>query len=102
MIESWSARVSIRSPRALFFTLTVAGFLMWVALSDERTCLSFIIAFGPRHSSDSRVLVMQNLWLYFTASHLKFPQPGKSGPLISPRNRWPNHWGPLFLISYDS
>jgi hypothetical protein len=28
----------------LYYSLTVAGLLIWGALSDERTCLSFIIA----------------------------------------------------------
>jgi hypothetical protein len=33
----------------------VAGLLMWGALSDERTGLTFTIAAGPRRRSHSRV-----------------------------------------------
>jgi hypothetical protein len=36
---------------------TVAGLLMWGALSDERTDLSFTIASGPRQRSHFRVRV---------------------------------------------
>jgi hypothetical protein len=34
---------------------TVAGLLMWGALSDERTGLSFTTAAGPHQRSHSRV-----------------------------------------------
>jgi hypothetical protein len=37
--------------------MTVAGLLMWDALSDERTGLSFAIAADPRQGSHSRVRV---------------------------------------------
>jgi hypothetical protein len=36
---------------------TIAGLLMWDALSDERTGLSFAISAGPRNRSHSRVRV---------------------------------------------
>jgi hypothetical protein len=35
----------------LYYCLTVAGLLIWCALSDERTGLSFTIAAGPRQRS---------------------------------------------------
>jgi hypothetical protein len=38
----------------LYCCQTVAGLLMWGALSDERTGLSFTIAAGPRQRSHSR------------------------------------------------
>jgi hypothetical protein len=38
-----------------YYCLTVAGLLMWDALSDERTGLSFTIAPGPRHHSHFQV-----------------------------------------------
>jgi hypothetical protein len=41
----------------LYYCLTVAGLLIWGALSDERTDLSFTIAAGPRERSHSRVRV---------------------------------------------
>jgi hypothetical protein len=39
------------------YCLTVAGLLIWGALSDERTGLSFTIAAGPRQHSHFRVRV---------------------------------------------
>jgi hypothetical protein len=41
----------------LYYCLTVAGLLIWGALSDERTGLSFAIAIGPRQRSHFRVRV---------------------------------------------
>jgi hypothetical protein len=41
----------------LVYCLTVAGFLIWGALSDERTGLPFAIATGPRQRSHFRVRV---------------------------------------------
>jgi hypothetical protein len=40
-----------------YYCQTVAGLLMWGALSDERTCLSFTTAPGPRQRSHFRVRV---------------------------------------------
>jgi hypothetical protein len=40
-----------------YYCQTVAGLLMWGALSDERTGLSFTIAAGFRQRSHSRVQV---------------------------------------------
>jgi hypothetical protein len=37
-----------------FYCQIVAGLLMWSALSDERTDLSFTVAVGPRQRSHSR------------------------------------------------
>jgi hypothetical protein len=44
----------------LYYFLTVAGLLIWSALSDERTGLSFIIAAGPCQRSHFRVRVPYN------------------------------------------
>jgi hypothetical protein len=41
----------------IYYCQTVAGLLMWSALSDERTVLSFTIAAGPRQRSHSWVRV---------------------------------------------
>jgi hypothetical protein len=49
----------------LYYCQTVAGLLMWDALSEERTGLSFTIAAGPRQHSHSRV--------HFTVSDSRFP-----------------------------
>jgi hypothetical protein len=51
-----------------YYCQTVAGLLMWGALSDERTGLSFTIATGPRQRSHSRVQVP-----HFTVSNSRLP-----------------------------
>jgi hypothetical protein len=56
-----------------YYCQTVAGLLMWSALSDERTGLSFTIAPGPRQRSHFWILVPWALWPYFTVSNSKFP-----------------------------
>jgi hypothetical protein len=52
---------------------TVAGLLMWGALSDERTSLSFTIVVGPRQRSHSRVLFPWDSRPYFTVSDWRLP-----------------------------
>jgi hypothetical protein len=54
----------------LDYCLTVAGLLIWSALSDERTGLVFSIATGPRQRSHFRV---RDSWPYFTFSDLRLP-----------------------------
>jgi hypothetical protein len=52
---------------------TVAGLLLWGALSDERTGLSFTIAGGPRQRSLSRVRVPWD-WRPYLLSYIRdFP-----------------------------
>jgi hypothetical protein len=60
-----------------YYCQTVAGLLMWGALSDEMTGLSFTIAAGPRQRSLSRVRVPSNSRPYFTVSEsrLRFSSP---------------------------
>jgi hypothetical protein len=53
--------------------LTVTFLIPWVALSDERTGLSFVCAAGPCQRSLSRVLVPWNLRPYFPFSDLRLP-----------------------------
>jgi hypothetical protein len=57
----------------LYYCLAVAGFLIWGALSDERTGLSFTIAAGPCQRSNFRVRVPWDLRPYFTVSDSRFP-----------------------------
>jgi hypothetical protein len=57
----------------LDYCLTVAGLLMWGALSDERMGLEFAIAAGPRQRNHSRVQVPWNSRPYFTASDSRLP-----------------------------
>jgi hypothetical protein len=49
---------------------TFAGLLIWGALSDERTGLSFTIAAGPSQPSHSRVRAPWDLRPYFTVPDL--------------------------------
>jgi hypothetical protein len=60
-----------------YFCQTIAGLLIWGALSDEMTVLSFTIASGPRQRSHSRVRVPWYSRPYFTVSdsRLTFSSP---------------------------
>jgi hypothetical protein len=51
--------------------LTVTFLIPWVALSDERTGLSFVCAAGPCQRTLSRVIVPWDLRPYFTVSDLR-------------------------------
>jgi hypothetical protein len=57
----------------LYYCLTVVGLLIWGALSDERTDLSFVIATGPRQGSHFLIRVPWNSLPYFTLSDLRLP-----------------------------
>jgi hypothetical protein len=89
-----------------YYCQTIAGLLMWGALSDERTGLPFTNAAGPRQRSHSWVRVG-------TRDHILLSQirdsPNLEGQVpvfISPRNRvaqlYPPALGSLFVASYDS
>jgi hypothetical protein len=56
-----------------YYCQTVASLLVWGALSDERTGLSFTTAAGPRQRSHFRVRVPWDSWPYFTVSDSRFP-----------------------------
>jgi hypothetical protein len=56
-----------------YYCQTVAGLLIWGALSDERTGLSFTIAAGLRQGNHSRVRVPWDSRLYFTVSDSRLP-----------------------------
>jgi hypothetical protein len=56
-----------------YYCQTVAGLLMWGALSDGMTGLSFAIAAGPRQRSNSRVGVPWDSPPYFTVSDSRLP-----------------------------
>jgi hypothetical protein len=51
-----------------YYCQTIAGLLMWGALSDERMALSFTIAAGSRQYSHFRVRDPWDSWPYFTVS----------------------------------
>jgi hypothetical protein len=65
-----------------YYSQTIAALLLWSALSDERTDLSFIIAASSRQHSRSRVRVSPGSWPYFTLSDSRLPQPGGPRPRI--------------------
>jgi hypothetical protein len=56
-----------------YYRRTVAGLLMWGALSDVRTGLSFTIAAGPCQRSHSLVRSPLDSRPYFTVSDLRLP-----------------------------
>jgi hypothetical protein len=57
----------------IYYSLAVTVLLLWGALSDERTGLSFVYAAGPRQRSLPWVRVPWHLWPYFTVSDLRLP-----------------------------
>jgi hypothetical protein len=58
----------------IFFTVkTVAGLVIWGALSNERTGLSFTIAAGPRQRSHFRIRVPYDSRPYFTVPDSRLP-----------------------------
>jgi hypothetical protein len=57
----------------IYYCLTVTVLLLWGALSDERTGLSFVYAAGPRQRSLSRVRVPWISRPYFTVSVFRLP-----------------------------
>jgi hypothetical protein len=70
---SWCQAPIVGLRPDFYYCQTVAGFLMWGALSGERTCLSCTTAAGPRQRSYSRFRVPWDSWPYFTASYSRLP-----------------------------
>jgi hypothetical protein len=56
-----------------YYCQTVAGLLMWAAVSDDRTALSFTTAAGPRQRSLSLVRVPWDSRICFTVPNLRLP-----------------------------
>jgi hypothetical protein len=65
-----------------YYCQTIAGLLLWSALSDERTGLSFTNAAGPRPRSHSQVRVP---WDHILVSQIR-DSPNLEGP---PGRGWP-------------
>jgi hypothetical protein len=61
---------------------------MWGVISDERKCVSFTIAAGPRQPNHSQVRVPRDSKPYFTVSDSRLLQPAGSGP---PGTGWPSY-----------
>jgi hypothetical protein len=79
---SWCQAPIWGSRPDLYYCQTVASFLMWDALSDERTGLALTIAAGSRQHSHFWVRVPQDSWKYFTVSDSRLPQPRGPCPCI--------------------
>jgi hypothetical protein len=56
-----------------YYCQTVVCLLMWGAVSDERTGVSFTIAHGPRQRIHSRIRVPWDSWPYITVSDSRLP-----------------------------
>jgi hypothetical protein len=69
---SWD-KAPIWGLRPDLYYCQIAGLLMWGAVSDERTDLSFTIAAGAHQRSHSRVRVPWDSRPYFTASDSRLP-----------------------------
>jgi hypothetical protein len=79
---------------------TIAGFLMWDVLSDERMGLTFTNDAGPRQRSHSRIRVPRDSWPHFTVSDSRLPTWRARSPyLYPPVTGWPSyiprHWTSL-------
>jgi hypothetical protein len=72
---SWNKAIIWGLRPDFYYCETVAGLLMWGALFDERTSLSFAIAAGTRQRSYSRVRVPWSSPPYFTVSDSRLPFP---------------------------
>jgi hypothetical protein len=57
----------------IYYCLKIKVLLLWGALSDERTGLSFIYVAGRRQHSLSRIRVPWDSWPYFIVSDLRLP-----------------------------
>jgi hypothetical protein len=90
-----------------YYCQTVAGLLIWGALSEERTGLSFTIAAGLRQRSHFRVRVPWNSWPHFYCLRSEtslfvasYDSQGYGGmnydSLIIPR--WPEYRSPLRTV----
>jgi hypothetical protein len=55
----------------IYYFLSVTVLILWGALSEERTDLSFVYAAGLHQHSLSRVRVPWDTWPYFTLSDLR-------------------------------
>jgi hypothetical protein len=70
---SWNKTPIWGSRPDFYYCQTVAGLLMWGALSDERTGLSFTIAAGTSQRSHSLIRAPWDSRPYFTVSDLRLP-----------------------------
>jgi hypothetical protein len=79
-----------------FYCQTVAGLLMWGAVSDERTGLSFTIAPGPRQRSHFRIRYLVYCLRFETSLFVASYDSQDYGGGIRPRL----HTGVTYLFSF--
>jgi hypothetical protein len=70
---SWNKAPTSGLRPDFYYCQTDAGLLIWGALSDERTGLSFTISAGSRQHSHSRVRIPWDSRPYFIVSDSKLP-----------------------------
>jgi hypothetical protein len=70
---SWNKAPVWVSRPDFYYCQTVAGLLMWDAVYDEMTGLSFRIAPGPRQRCHFQARVLWDSWPYLTASDSRLP-----------------------------
>jgi hypothetical protein len=70
---SWNKAPTWGLQPDFYYCQTVAGLLMWGALSGERTGVSFTIAADPHQRSHSQVEVPWKMRPYFTVSDSRLP-----------------------------
>jgi hypothetical protein len=86
----------------LYYCQTVAGFLMWSALSDERTGLLFTIAARPRQCSHSLVRVPRRSRPYFTVSDFPFRRLLRLAGLRGRYSSLSPHWSQSHSQRYNT
>jgi hypothetical protein len=72
---SWNKAPAWGLRTDFYYCEIVAGLLMWGALSDKRTGLSFTIVPGPRQRRHFRVRLLWDSLPYFTVSDSRLPFP---------------------------
>jgi hypothetical protein len=102
---SWCQAPSWGPRPDFYYCQTVAGFLKWGALSDERMGLSFTTVAGPRQRSHSRIRVPRYSWPYLTVSDSRLPNLEGQVPYLYPPGTGfssyaPKHW--VFLSELNS
>jgi hypothetical protein len=94
----------ILGPRPEFcYCQTVEGLMMWDALSDERTSLSFTIVAGLRQPSHFCIRVLRDSWPYFAVSGSTLLQPNGPCPcyLYPPGTGCPSYT-PRYWLPFSS
>jgi hypothetical protein len=93
--QSWNKALIWGLRPDLHYCQTVAGLMIWGALSDEPTGLPFTIASGPRQRSHSWVRVLWDSRPYFTVSDSRLPFSSPPTTRIATVEVFYSLWKPL-------